>query len=145
MALGDVVVISPNAVAIELLASTASANGAPSGAAGIDMNLVRTQLGGISDDDIRVALISTAGSGTMTVQARLWMELGTLGWVVAQAINHAADPYTAVAVGETSADKINYSEAVHGIRGADRLYLEIMAFGGTSTAAKGELVISRQS
>ncbi|HEY1813014.1 MAG TPA: hypothetical protein VGG74_11775 [Kofleriaceae bacterium] len=144
MALGDVVQISPNATAIELLASAATANGAPSGAAGLDMNSVRTLLGDIPENGIRIAIISTAGSGTMTAQMRLWAELGSLGWVVVQALNHAADPFTAVAIGETSSDKINYSEEVHAIAGADRLYLEIIALGGTSTAVKGELVIARQ-
>jgi hypothetical protein len=124
---------------IELLASATAANGAPSGAsAGIDCNLLRK---GVTPDTIRVGIKSTAGSGTMTVALRLWQYSGGI-WFVSQAL--AADPstpYTAGTIPETSADSIAYSEWAFGLKGAARLYLEIVAIAGTNTAVTGYAIV----
>src|SRR5690242_469446 len=107
---------------VELLASATATNGAPSGAtAGIETNLLRL---GKVPDALRIGIHSTAGSGTMTVSARLWQYSGGI-WFVAQAL--AADPstpYTPGTIPETSADSISYSEWVFGLGGASRIYLE---------------------
>lgn len=137
MALEDkVTTIDRQSYTIELLASATAANGAPSGAsAGINANEIQFK------DSIRVAIRSTAGSGTMTVQARLWQRSGGL-WFVAHSL--AADPstpYTAGTIPETSADSIAYSEWAFGLSGASRLYLEIVAIAGTSTAVTGYAIV----
>lgn len=137
MALGDITVISPDSAAIELLASAIAANGAPSGgAAGLAANDVRAVLG-VLPKKMRVAVLSTAGSGTMTATMRLWHHLGALGWVVASTINGGS------AIAETGTDTIGYSEIVDILDVADRFYLEIIAIAGTGTAVKGELVLDR--
>lgn len=136
MAIGDVTVISPDSAAIEILASRTTANGSPSGAVGVLANDVRALLG-VLPKKVRVAVISTAGSGTMTVTLRLWIELGALGWVVAATLNAGS------AIAETGTDLIDYSEIIDIVDTADRFYLEVMAIAGTATAVKGELVVDR--
>jgi hypothetical protein len=135
MALGDRTDINSDAYALDLLLSAIAANGAPVGAVGIEANLLRGF--GLMPKKIRVAVISTSGSGVMTVTAKLWVRLGALGWVMAQQLNAGA------AIAETSADGIGYSEPVDTIDGADRYYLEIVAIAGTTPAIKAELVVSR--
>lgn len=134
--------ITGESFVVELLASATAANGAPSGAtAGIDASLLRNPRGDRIPDAIRVGVNSTAGSGTMTVALRLWQYSGGV-WFVAQAL--AADPstpYTAGTIPETSADKIAYSELVFGLSGASRLYLEIVAIAGSSTAVTGYAMV----
>lgn len=142
MALGTVTdTIAGESKVVELLASATATNGAPSGAsAGIETNLLRRG-GAPIPDAIRVGVHSTAGSGTMTVALRLWQYSGGI-WFVAQSI--AADPatpYTAGTIPETSADSISYSEWVFGLSGASRIYLEIVAIAGTSTAVTGYAIV----
>lgn len=138
MALGDVTaIIAGRSFAVELLASAIAANGAPAAAAGIDIQ----QLGssGRIPRQIRVGIKSTAGSGVMTVTLRVWLRFGAaIGWMVAKALA-AADsaPQTAVAIAETGNDTIGYAEPVDLVDGADRIYLEIVAIAGTSTAVTG--------
>jgi hypothetical protein len=138
MAVGDITVISPDAAAIEVLASATVANGAPAGAAGIDANTLRSLLGCLPKT-LRAAVQSTAGSGTMTATIRVWIRLGALGWVVAKALNGGA------AIAETGTDTIGYSETVDVADTADRYYIELVAIAGTATAVKGLLVVSRPS
>lgn len=141
MALADVTTtISNDSFVVELLASAIAANGIPSGAsAGIDANLLRK--GGRIPDKIRVGVKSTAGSGTMTVTLRVWQRSGAI-WFRAKDLNASATaPSTAVAIAETSADAIQYSEEVCGLAGADRIYLEIVAIAGTSTAVTGYAIV----
>lgn len=137
MALGTVTDLTGDAKAIELLASAIATNGAPTGTAGIDIQAVKALLGFLPKK-LRVALRSTAGSGTMTATLRLWGRLGTLGWVPLVNLNAGA------ALAEVGADLLAFSEAVEAIEGVDRLYLEIVAIGGTSTAVTGYLVAGRQ-
>jgi hypothetical protein len=140
MALGDITAtVSGNSFAVELLASTNATNGIPSASAGIDVNALRVA-GGIPDK-IRVAVKSTAGSGTMTVTLRAWLRAGGV-WYRAKDLNaSSAAPHTAVAIPETSADAIQYSEEVSGVSCADRIYLEIVAIAGTSTAVTGYALV----
>lgn len=142
MALGDVIdSAGGESKVVELLASTTSTNGAPSGSsAGIETNLLRRG-GAPRPDSIRVGIQSTAGSGTMTVQLRLWQYSGGM-WFVSQAIAaNPATPYTAGTIPETSADSISYSEWVFGLSGAARIYLEIVSIAGTSTALTGYAIV----
>jgi len=141
MALGTVTdTINGQSFIVELLASATVANGIPSGAsAGIETNLLRVS--NKLPDKIRVGVKSTAGSGTMTVTLRVWLRAGAI-WFRAKDLNaSSAAPSTAVAIAETSADAIQYSEEVCGISGADRIYLEIVAIAGTSTAVTGYAIV----
>jgi hypothetical protein len=140
MALGDITAtVSGNSFAVELLASTNATNGIPSASAGIDVNALR--VAGSIPDKIRVAVKSTAGSGTMTVTLRAWLRAGGV-WYRAKDLNaSSAAPHTAVAIPETSADAIQYSEEVSGVSCADRIYLEIVAIAGTSTAVTGYALV----
>lgn len=123
---------------IELLASATAANGAPSLATdGINANAIRFK------DAVRIGIRSTAGSGVMTVSARLWQYSGG-AWFVAKPL--AADPsapQTAGTIAETGADSIAWSEEVSGLSGAARLYLEIVAIAGTATAVTGYAIVGR--
>jgi hypothetical protein len=136
-AIGDVTSVHAYASVVELLASATATNGAPSAANGIDAALSRAFGYGVQPKKMRVAVRSTAGSGTMTVSLRLWMRIGGVGWVVAAALNGASP------IAETGTDSIAYSEAVDVLDGADRYYLEITAIAGTSTAVTGYLVVTR--
>lgn len=138
MALGDITTIIPGqSIAVEILASATAANGIPTGSNGVDINALRVS--GQLPQSIRVGVKSTAGSGTMTVTPRVWFRFGsTVGWQVGQAMAaSSAAPQTAVAVAETGADTIMYSEVVLLPNGADRIFLEIVAIAGTNTAITG--------
>jgi hypothetical protein len=140
MALGDKTdTIAGDSFVVELLASVTAANGIPSGTAGISTNDLRVK--GKIPPRIRVGVRSTAGSGTMTVTLRVWQRSGTI-WFRAKDLNaSSAAPHTAVAIAETSADAIQYSEDVDVIAGADRLFLEVVAIAGTATAVTGYAIV----
>lgn len=126
---------------VELLASANAANGIPSGAtAGISVNQLEKYLFKVPDK-IRVGCVSTAGSGTMTVTLRVWGRAGALWFRLKDLNASSAAPSTAVAIAETSADAIQYSEEVSGVSGCDRIYLEIVAIAGTSTAVTGYAIV----
>ncbi len=142
MALGAVTAgTDGSAYAVELLASATATNGIPTSTAGIAMSALA--LSGQVPDKIRVAVNSTAGSGTMTVTLRLWLRAGGI-WFRARDLNaSSAAPHTAVAIPETSADAIQYSEVVDGLSGAERIYLEVVAIAGTATAVTGYAIVPR--
>lgn len=90
---------------------------------------------------------STAGSGTMTVTIRLW------GYNLTTAVWHPLGPGTAAApdaargvinagnaIGEVAADKIQHAEIVDNLNAFAKIYAEISAIGGTSTAVSAWLV-----
>ena len=137
MALGDVTdTIAGESCSIELLASVIAANGIPTTTAGIDLNLVKRALGKIPKS-ARIGVKSTTGSGTMTVTLRAWGRAGG-NWFRLKDLNaSSAAPHTAVAVAETSADALQYTEVVDGIEVCDRLFLEVVAIAGTNTAVTG--------
>jgi hypothetical protein len=83
-------------------------------------------------------LHSTAGSVTMTVTCKLWgyntqlakwYPLGTNATAASKGLLNEGN-----AMGETGTDSIRHCEALAGLRAIQRLYLEITAIGGTSTA-----------
>lgn len=140
MALGDKTnTISGESFVIELLASVTATNGAPSANSGIETNLLRTA--GKLPDKIRVGIESTAGSGTMSVAARVWLKAGGKWFIAKSLAADPATPQTAGTIAETSSDSISYSEEVSGISGADRIYLEISTIAGTSTAVTGYAIV----
>src|SRR5688572_16424522 len=142
MALGDITVTTDqHAYAVELLASATAVNGKPTGTAGISTEILRRW--GQCPERIRVGVNSTAGSGTMTVTLTLWGRAASV-WFVMKPLNaSSAAPHTAVAIPETSADSISFSEFVVGVEGCDRLYLEIVAIAGTATAVTGYAIVGR--
>lgn len=143
MALGDETdIVAGQSYAVELMASVTAANNAPSGTAGISVNQLMRY--GYLPEFLRVAVKSTAGSGTMSVTVRVWIRLGALGWIVARPFNASSSaPQTAVAIAETSADSIAYSEVVEISSAADRVYMEVVAIAGTSTAVTGYVLVGR--
>ena len=80
---------------------------------------------------------STAGSGTMTVTIRLWgYSAVPAAWAP---LGYGADATKGVindgaALGETGTNLIQHAELIDGLENFDRLYAEITAIGGTSTA-----------
>jgi hypothetical protein len=143
MALGtETDIIAGQSYAVEMMASVIAANNPPSGAAGISVNQLANF--GSVPQFLRCAVVSTAGSGTMTVTVRIWMRLGAIGWIVARPFNaSSAAPQTAVAISETSADSIAYSEVVELSATCDRLYMEVVAIAGTNTAVTGYALVGR--
>lgn len=144
MALGAITTtIDGEAYAVELLASAIAANGIPTTTAGIDLNALRRDINIKNSDSVRVGVVTTAGSATMTVTLRVWGRAGALWFRLKDLNASSAAPHTAVAIPETSADAIQYSEVVEGVAGCDRLYLEIVAIAGTSTAVTGYAIVGR--
>jgi hypothetical protein len=124
---------------IELLASATATNGIPTSTAGVSVNDLR--LNTKVPDKIRVGVNSTAGSGTMTVTLRVWGRAGAIWFRLKDLNASSAAPHTAVAIPETSTDAIQFSEEVCGVSGCDRLYLEILAIAGSSTAVTGYAIV----
>jgi hypothetical protein len=148
MALGDVTTYpSGETKSIVLLASTIAANSPPSGAAaGLAMSDVAA-LFGFMPSEAGLLLYSTAGSGTMTCTARLWgYHPGPAAWfpLGAGAASTKGVINATAAIGESGTDVIRHAEtvALPGLAGS-RLYLEITAIEGTSTAVTAELVVRR--
>lgn len=95
-------------------------------------------------DAVVVLVYSTAGSATMTATIKLW------GYVTAAAmwvpLGVGADTTkgtlnAGAAIGETSADVLRHSEIVSGMFNFDRVYAEVVAIGGTSTAVTVDVLI----
>jgi hypothetical protein len=88
-------------------------------------------------DSAVVCVSSTAGSGTMTATITLWGYLGesTIGkWFAIKALNGGSP------IPETTTDLIRYSEVVTGVGAFDRIYAEVVAIAGSSTAVDVHLV-----
>ena len=145
MALGDINPCeAPGVFAFGLLSSAIATNSPPAGAsAGLAMSIVRAGLGGGLPDQMTLIIRSTAGSGTMTVTCRLWgyytvaadwFPLGTGTGATSGVIN------VATALTEAGADVLRHAEPIYTPAHFSRLYLEITAIGGTSTAITAELV-----
>lgn len=121
---------------VEILASATAANGIPSGAsAGVAMSVIRAINPTV--DAIRVGLKSTAGSGTMTATATLWGYAGGSWFVLKPLASSSAAPQTAIAIAENSTDALVFTEIVEGLRAVERIYLELVAIAGSSTAVTG--------
>ena len=148
MALGDVLAWNyGRSVSFELLASATATNGAPSGTNGLALTAISDVLGTIPAWAELIA-ISTAGSGTMNLATppRIWLRVplptGSSSWIP---MGPGADATkgqinATAAIGEVSADKIAHMEPVQLLAVADRIYCELTAISGTSTAITAYLV-----
>ncbi len=89
-------------------------------------------------DRATFVLKSTAGSGTMTVTVKLWgyfpamAEWAPLGVHATAATKGVLNDGNAIA--ETTTDGIQHAEEIFGLMRCSRIYAEITAIGGTSTA-----------
>jgi len=125
----------PTNPAVLLTAATAT-NGAPSGAtAGVAI----TQ----PCDRGLFMLKSTAGSGTMTVTIKLWGYNPTLATWAPLGVHATAATKGILnggnAIGETGTDLIAHMEEIFGLMRVSRVYAEVFAIGGTSTAVSAWL------
>lgn len=154
MALGDITTIESNLRAIEVLASATATNSPPASAtAGVSIEAVRSAFGGAIPEILNVLVVSTAGSGTMDVTIKVWLMYGTL----ASLSNGAWAPggtgtgstkgviNGGVAIDESGANIIRHQEPVFGLHQASRVYFEIVAINGTSTAVTGFLTCEHGS
>ena len=124
-------------VAIEALASVTATNSAPSGAAvGCDLDIFKRFLGKLPDA-ATARVRSTAGSGTMNVTIRVWGYQGALGWSALGYLNGGS------VISETSSDSIQYAEPLALPAHFTRIYFEVTAINGTSTAVTCYLVARR--
>ena len=139
MAIGAVTLVNDTGSSqIELLASATALNNPPSGgSAGLSMDTVRAVLGYIPAN-VRIAANTTAGSGTVAVTLRLWGYTG-VAWYVVKALNGGSS------IAETGTDTIGYSEEVSNLNQFSRIYLEIIAIGGTSTAVTGYVLVGKNN
>ncbi len=128
-----------------ILEGRTTTNNAPSG--GSAGEAIPTALGPLPSSAI-VIVRSTAGSATMTTTVKLWgystiatqwFPLGVGADALKGVLNAGA------AIGETGADLIQHAEIVSGLFTFDRLYAEITAIGGTSTAINVEVLIAPAS
>jgi hypothetical protein len=96
------------------------------------------------DGQAAIVVNSTAGSGTMTVTLKLWVYSNAVAeWLPYGTDATAADKgklNEGNAIAEVNADSIVHAELVNGLVNFDRVYLEITAIGGTSTAIDAYLV-----
>lgn len=145
MAIGDVTTIVQGSRAkVEALASETATNSAPSGAsAGLETNALGV-FGKIPTTCI-AEVVSTAGSATMTVTIRVWgydganwTPLGNSATGTSQGILNDGNAIT-----ESSADKIAFSQPISYLGAYSRVYFEITAIGGTSTAVTVFLIVQR--
>lgn len=130
---------------LRLLTAATATNSPPSGATA-GKSLKKGENAGLPDegflistlDDCILKLKSTAGSGTMTVTIKLW------GWSNVDSDwsplgTHTVDSSRgllneATAIGEVVADRLQLAQVISGLKHFDRVYVEITAIGGTSTA-----------
>lgn len=132
---------------IRLVDAATATNSPPSGSsAGVDLSGIATTFDALEHTVIVVR--STAGSGTMTTTVRLWgyesiggnwTPMGPGADATKGTINAGS------AMGETQSDQIDHSETLDWFGPFDRVYAEITAIGGTSTAITVELLIPRKA
>lgn len=119
---------------LNLLTGATALNGAPSPITSATAGVARP----FAMDQGVVLVHSTAGSGTLTAQVRIWGYQTNLGrWYDLGIINDGAD------VVEVGADTLSHAEGIAGLRAFDRFYAEVVAIGGTSTAINVNLVCVR--
>lgn len=112
-----------------LLASGTTASAAP--ATLTDESLGAAIPGGGAVDEVHVLVQSTAGSGTMTATLKLWGFNPELGrWFDLGSLNGSSP------IEESKSDVLSWSQVVQGMSAYSRLYVQIVALGGTNTAIK---------
>ena len=126
---------------IQLLTAAIATNSAPSAATdGVTLGDVAHQ------DDVGLLVASTAGSGTMTCTIRMWgYSAVTSAWhplgTGTDSLKGTINEQTAL--GETGTNVIRHAEILGGLFAFERMYAEIVAIGGTSTAISVWLVTRR--
>jgi len=145
VALGDITARG-NLYQVELLASATATNSAPSGAAaGIDVQDLESEIGAIPGV-ASVWVVSTAGSGTMTVGCRLWGFHNATGeWAPLGKGSTAGQLNDGNVIAEVSADQITHNEPLSDFAHLDRLYCEIESIAGTATAVTVFLTMAKVS
>jgi hypothetical protein len=89
---------------------------------------------------VGVLVYSTAGSATMTVTIDIWGYDSIAGaWFNLGRLNAGS------AIAETGTDVIRYAEVMDDLFDWDRLYAEVVAIGGTSTAITVDLRVPLHS
>ena len=142
MALADITQTGDTgAYQVELLASVTAANGIPTTTAGVAMSVIRAKTIPMPGSGFYVGVRSTAGSGTMTATLRLWGRAGGAWQGIYEFDASSTAPQTPIAIGETSADAIQYFEPAPDLRAFDRIFLEVVAIAGTNTAVTGFLLV----
>lgn len=142
MALGDVTT-QQGTYSIELLASATADNGQPSGtSAGIaveDMHVFGSRV----PDVATFMLASTAGTGTLVVDLKIWgysavagawMPLGTGTGGVTAGAGIKGMLNDGITVAEVEANSLVHTQVLDLPGHFERLYLELLNIGGTSTA-----------
>ncbi|MBK7823429.1 MAG: hypothetical protein IPJ61_20800 [Tessaracoccus sp.] len=131
---------------ISLVEAATANNSPPSGATAGIATLTLAEGLGYRPAVASLAVVSTAGSGTMTVTVRMWGYITSLAkWIP---IGPGGDTTKGTvnggsAIGETSANAITHVEEFRNPFHFDRLYAEILAIGGTSTAITVALIAPR--
>ena len=131
---------------LTVLSGATSTNSAPSGgSAGVEVQALDIGNGNIPDQ-VSCIVKSTAGSGTMSCSIKLY------GYIADAAIAdwfplgvHQTDSSRGLlnegnSIGESESNKIRFAEAVSYIGHFDRVYAEVTAIAGTSTAVSVFLV-----
>lgn len=132
---------------LRLVEGATAGNSPPSGASA-GQSLDNRVYGPPYPQEVVVAVYSTAGSVTMTATVRLWGYLPVPGvWVP---IGAGADATKGTinlqsAIGETGTDTIRHAELLRGLFIFSRVYAEITAIGGTSTAINVDLLVPQAS
>ena len=129
---------------IQLLSAATATNSAPTaGTATVGFPLKGAAFTGQAHGvpnagEAALSLKSTAGSGTMTVTIKIWVWVDAMSeWVPLG--SHATASLKGVinegnAIGEVAANSLLHTELVSGLQHFGRIYAEITAIGGTSTA-----------
>lgn len=132
---------------LKLLTAATATNSPPSGASA-GVSLRHRQIGGEGfwrgKNDGVILIKSTAGSGTMTATFRVWCyspltaawhPLGSNSTESLRGVLNAQS-----AVDEDGADNLTHAEPITGLAAFTRIYIEITAISGTSTAVSCWLV-----
>lgn len=132
--------------ATKLLDQVTATNGAPSAAtAGVAMKDFNRPY--VASREASVVVVSTAGSGTMTVTIKMWGYLAAASRWVPLGKNSTAATKGILndgnAIAETGTDSIGHAEPLLFAGHFDRIYAEVTAIGGTDTAITVWLVVPR--
>lgn len=131
---------------LKLLTAATATNSPPSGAsAGHSLRHRQPGLEGYwrGKNDGVILVKSTAGSGTMTVTLRVWCyspltaawhPLGSNATEATRGVLNDGN-----AIDEDGSDNLVHAEPITGLGAFTRIYLEITAIGGTSTAVSAWL------
>lgn len=121
-----------------LLASGTTASAAP--ATLTDATLGAAIPMGGAANEVTICVQSTAGSGVMTATLKVWGFQPELGrWFDLGQMNGGSP------LEESKADTLSWAQVLQGACAFSRLYIEIVALGGTNTAIKVDGVAVNQA